>query len=401
METSEVVIHKGEKDLKYQLYVEDYVISYLKKYGISQKHKKIFFFGTKERETRKYYIYGAGWQKQIPYFNGYEKLGEISCRFVMDMPVFYIREDAEEHELSGYYIFYQSNEAMQSYMIEQRKEREQGKASKNTSGKKEEQKETDRQAERAIQTEQKLLDIKKQKREEKETEESGNSKQDNISKKRWIKRNDAVKGTKGSFMMVQLTALFILLTAIIINATNSYGKLEELNQAAAEVFFAMENEDAVEDALAENAEQEEIVRRDGTTLYLTELDRQMEEENKTAAKEDTINKESVSEEITNKESISEDAVKEDAADETDLAGENEKVQDKETAQEVTAMEEAEVSEQAFARDFAKYYQIEKGDTLYTISRKIYGNTSKVEEICELNQISDPDNIKYGQKILLP
>ena len=59
------------------------------------------------------------------------------------------------------------------------------------------------------------------------------------------------------------------------------------------------------------------------------------------------------------------------------------------------------SEQAFARNFAEYYKIEKGDTLNKISIKIYGDTGKVKEICDLNKIKDPDDIKYGQKILLP
>ena len=64
-------------------------------------------------------------------------------------------------------------------------------------------------------------------------------------------------------------------------------------------------------------------------------------------------------------------------------------------------EEAVQSEQAFARNFAEYYKIEKGDTLNKISIKIYGDTGKVKEICDLNKIKDPDDIKYGQKILLP
>ena len=46
-------------------------------------------------------------------------------------------------------------------------------------------------------------------------------------------------------------------------------------------------------------------------------------------------------------------------------------------------------------------KIEKGDTLNKISIKIYGDTGKVKEICDLNKIKDPDDIKYGQKILLP
>ena len=59
------------------------------------------------------------------------------------------------------------------------------------------------------------------------------------------------------------------------------------------------------------------------------------------------------------------------------------------------------TEQALSRNVTRYYEIEKGDTLYTISREIYGDLSKVQQICELNHIEDPDNISYGQKIILP
>ena len=47
------------------------------------------------------------------------------------------------------------------------------------------------------------------------------------------------------------------------------------------------------------------------------------------------------------------------------------------------------------------YIIRTGDTLIGISISLYGSEDYVKEICELNGISDPDNIKIGQKILLP
>ncbi|MDR0948385.1 MAG: LysM peptidoglycan-binding domain-containing protein [Lachnospiraceae bacterium] len=47
------------------------------------------------------------------------------------------------------------------------------------------------------------------------------------------------------------------------------------------------------------------------------------------------------------------------------------------------------------------YVIQRGDTLIGICMRIYGSEDKVAEICELNQIPDPDTIKFGQKILLP
>ena len=47
------------------------------------------------------------------------------------------------------------------------------------------------------------------------------------------------------------------------------------------------------------------------------------------------------------------------------------------------------------------YVIKDGDTLLGISLKKYGSVGYVKAICELNNISDPDNIQMGQKILLP
>ncbi|MBQ7775831.1 MAG: LysM peptidoglycan-binding domain-containing protein [Lachnospiraceae bacterium] len=47
------------------------------------------------------------------------------------------------------------------------------------------------------------------------------------------------------------------------------------------------------------------------------------------------------------------------------------------------------------------YIIRSGDTLIGISTSLYGSESYVEAICQLNNISNPDNIQIGQKILLP
>ena len=49
----------------------------------------------------------------------------------------------------------------------------------------------------------------------------------------------------------------------------------------------------------------------------------------------------------------------------------------------------------------QYYIVRRGDTLRTICYAIYGDYSRVDEICRWNNIDDPDNILYGQKLLLP
>lgn len=47
------------------------------------------------------------------------------------------------------------------------------------------------------------------------------------------------------------------------------------------------------------------------------------------------------------------------------------------------------------------YMVQNGDTLSKISKKIYGNTSQVNNICKLNELDVSDIIYPGQIILLP
>ena len=47
------------------------------------------------------------------------------------------------------------------------------------------------------------------------------------------------------------------------------------------------------------------------------------------------------------------------------------------------------------------YVVEKGDTLATISKKVYGDIGHVDAICRMNGLSDGNLIFIGQKLLLP
>lgn len=49
----------------------------------------------------------------------------------------------------------------------------------------------------------------------------------------------------------------------------------------------------------------------------------------------------------------------------------------------------------------QYYIVRKGDTLRTICFDVYGDYSKVNEVCKYNNIENPNDILYGQKLLLP
>jgi len=47
------------------------------------------------------------------------------------------------------------------------------------------------------------------------------------------------------------------------------------------------------------------------------------------------------------------------------------------------------------------YTVKKGDNLAAICRAKYGNTDRIQEIIDLNHLSDPNYLYPGQKIILP
>ena len=118
MKSESVVIHKGGKEERYKIYVEDYVLSYLKRETGTLQLSEIFFYGYSDRIAQEYIIYGAGRDKQIAVFEKYNLLEKVTCRLTQGGPVFMIREKDELYEVKGYDIFYHKNEEMQSYLVD-------------------------------------------------------------------------------------------------------------------------------------------------------------------------------------------------------------------------------------------------------------------------------------------
>lgn len=49
----------------------------------------------------------------------------------------------------------------------------------------------------------------------------------------------------------------------------------------------------------------------------------------------------------------------------------------------------------------KYYEVQKGDTLYGICKKLYGSIDNMEIIMKLNNLSSADSITYGKTLIIP
>ena len=62
--------------------------------------------------------------------------------------------------------------------------------------------------------------------------------------------------------------------------------------------------------------------------------------------------------------------------------------------------ESEKSEETSA-DIPEYYTVKEGDTLTGICKHVYGSTEKLEELAEVNELENSDDIRVGQKLLLP
>lgn len=406
MRQPSIVIHKGRGEEKYELYVEDYVISFLKNKADGLDLTDLSFYGSKEGS--RYVIYGAGRQGNLAVFDKYELLKEIGCRMDRTDPVFLIREADGAYEIKGYKIFYHDNEEMQDYLIHQDQEEKK----QSFMG------ETD-------------------------------SVPDSFGGQRFrnrvfpVVKETKAHGTRYHYAIsLQVGIVFVVLVAIVINSANSYGKMEQLNQSAAEVFFVMENQEADgpagTDETVRGKEQNDIIvereslggdmndsglygdisdngLRDGLTedtvlqdnvLYENTMQGQGNGSAEAATHETEtdvaadITKESASGED---EGLQEETKKAEQTDDDEIQQTEEEEADGELQQEEEDDDKqtAEEGVEALSRNVARYYEVERGDTLYLISQKIYGDTTHVKKICELNQITNPDNIRYGQKIILP
>lgn len=342
MRQSSVIIHKGRKEEKYEIFVEDYVISFLKDETGTLELSELYFYGIKEDAGRRYIIYGAGKNKKLAEFNKYSLFEEIGCRLTQAGPVFLVKEGSSIYEIKGYKIFYQDNREMQDYLIERKTE-------------------TNRTSRTSAAV--RNADIP-----ETNTQKVSHNK------------------SSYSAISIQLGIVLVALVAIVINSTNSYDKMNQLNRSAVEVLFAIENQEADDGTVINNLGQE------GDILNSIVLENEEQEWE--------VISEKPAEEEEN-EDVTEEAVTQDTAKPDDTAPEetvsNEERQDDNSAENSEEPEEIE----ALSRNVTRYYEVEKGDTLYTISKKIYGDVTYVQKICELNQITNPDNIRYGQKIVLP
>lgn len=355
-----VLVHKGEKDTKYEIQIEGYALSALEsmcdgEHDSENGNRKISFFG--ERNRNQYVIWGIGQESDATYFEHCEMLSELSCVRTEHGIEFCMAEEEACYGIRGYEVFYSENAGMQDCLLKPQRQsgakRQYGRQTGGHAGVRNSVGEM------------------------------------TVREKEIVRRTGRLQG----WISMQMNVLLVLLCAMVITSMDSYGKLQELGENTREVLVTMENE--TEKELQESRQQDRFAE-----------EKRMQEQDRSA--EEGIQEKSEQQDVTMEEHIQETQQQPDMHMESGQAGKETEVietvktetwETEEKAQDNTQNDGGQ--EEALSRELTRYYQVEKGDTLYTICREVYGDLSLVKRVCEVNGIDNPDEIGYGQRLILP
>lgn len=393
MELPKNIVQIGSPDKHCKIFVEDYVISYIKQINRSLKggQSGIALYGKKyaEEDIRYYFLYGAseikGLEKKGIYLSNLDK-EQIEntrmeffedeefvawCTLSGEMPDgFYILEQGKGLLVNGYATFFEKNDNMLNFMVivgNRENNRNEAPAETVTSTDGSADYDWGRLAEggnidhRLLERTQKLSEIRQSR--------------ENRSHSAVTHRRIDKYERKGTWKTL-LTGVAVAVCVIGIAVLSDEEKMQDL-QAAARQIMANISEQKLPDA-----EGEVINNIEGQAESFPVTAQEIPE---TVSEETSPEK--VLETVANAEADSQSLADMEPDDE---AADAEVVQSVETPQPVLETVKTTVT-----------YVVEKGDMLLTICRERYGSDERVNEICELNGIEDPDDIKVGQIILLP
>ena len=398
----------GEPEENRKIYIEDYVVTYLKRFakeealssrmaillGSSERMGGIPYLFIKSAVALKELEYGEGgipftdevwaqvystikeyfpmqdilgWFLSVPgypmeldpglakihvnYFGGVDKVLLVAEPTDGDED-FFAYENGRLTRQKGYYIFYTRNEEMQRYMID--------------TGDSESIDEQEHFEDRAIKSFRTIVQEKKE-----------------------------ISGQKRVMTFLYTASTFLVMVVLVIGITliNNYEKMEGLEVTLSNISRTLESREDTEIAYAENAavqeeaEAEEAVSPD-TAEQPQEAGEQTEQPQE--AGEQT--------EQPQAETGQTGQAQEEAAEQPQP---EQPEQTQPEAEQPQAEEAQETQEAASQSAVPETYVVQQGDTLLKISRKIYGGDDQIDAICSLNGIDDSDHILVGQKLLLP
>jgi LysM repeat protein len=267
--------------------------------------------------------------------------------------------------LDGYYIYYEKNEEMQNYMVENKEE-----------------------------------DI----REETSYDDHAIKKIRSI-----IKDKKEVKDDRNVIRLLYAASSLLAIIVLVIAATmlDNYDKMRSMESALntiSESLSVVNNEDPSSDET-----QETMSHGTESTTTKPESDKEDSAENLQSDDSDKLNVETVPGDIKEDEADdnsaedSEENDKEDNSQKEDSAND-----DKETTEDTKKQDDKEdTTKSSNEKETVKtdapirYYTVEAGDSLAGISYKLYETYKYMDKIKELNGIEDEDMVYAGQKLIVP
>ena len=386
MELPKNITQIGEADKHCRVYVEDYVVSYIKQMnGMAQnKDIAIALYGRRTTENGVAYLFAYGsaklnfLQKPIRHLSQAQEqeIEKLRKKYFPEMEFlgyqilngemvegFRICEQEICRYVAGYAQFYEKNDSMLAYMLENRGE----------------------EAEPEKVDQEKYEVVKKRQEERRQRQENVHAEYAGR-----MERGDNIipMPTVGlRRMKMAATGVFVLLCVMALALMRQENTGESLGETARQAMSSL-MEQKLPDAVEEQNQVSTLVAEDKLEAALRQENNAMAE-NEPATAETTVPETVVTETaVEDTTEVTEEPQPEATPEPTP-----------EPTPEVTAEPEASQTQATVAQPTA--YTIKKGDTLIGISLHNYGSNTKVSEICALNGITDPDDIKIGQEILLP
>lgn len=429
-----------------KLYLEDYCISYMKQLGemYPEDRKQIALFGIVEKEKSIEYAfaYGAAMlgrgkgrtdsltnsQKEEAesfreeYFPDYQLLGVVIATDAVDENVYWLGNGNKAIPLDGYYIFYDKNEAMLNFMMHNQKEERDidldpviiKKADMDREKREKKEKE-----------EQERLEAQRQRAEQKKT---GSYRQKVQKAERTAKpekqRKRSLFPVAACFLLLAIGGIYGIKTyypgtlgvqqlktyvsglrdkAAVL--TNGYldDRDEEKLMADAETTGEVSSEtDAEAGELLVNADE---AVKESITVVSTEVQQPAQLDVIVIPERDTVGDNSVTGSVSTENSV--EVTGQLVVNQAGITEQGTQTAANQTQTETSDTQQSQLSEtqqndnSEATESTSQQYLIKKGDSLIRILRNHYGDESRLDEVCDVNGIADPNNIQVGQTILLP
>lgn len=390
MELPKNITQIGEVGRDCKIYVEDYVVSYMKQLNRAARDKDIAvaLFGKRREENGivYYFVYGASkldfLQREVRHLSQAQRqeIENLRRKYFIELAFvgyrlldgemiegFHICEQDICRYISGYAQFYEKNDAMLAYMLDVREEAvpEQVDQEKYEEVKK-------RQEERRLAAEGHIRSPQMRQRSESDIPENP-------------RMPVSMNLQKMRMTAVGVFALLCLLGIATFRDAEKHRDMQAVQSTNVDAQTGLNTSDK---STLGSVQKDTLVMED-------KLEQALRQENSAAETVETPQTQETIESTETPETQESPEETETAQSQPEAASSgNVQTASSEKPSEETSSSQA-VSTGAVA------YVIQPGDTLTAISMRQYGTDIRVADICNLNKISNPDDIKRGQVIMLP